>query len=126
MLLTNDGYYDDDDRNEVEPPVNSCTLKKEVYDLMAERHRLSFIGIYLQTFQEEVCRRLEFIDRRVGVLENAHSSVLKKEDAEENMLNTLGGTWEEFNIKVSGIIHALTDFHVDKSDKRFMRRVKGM
>lgn len=105
--------------------LDASALRKEVYDLMAAKQMLSFYGIYLEKYQDEVLKRSEYLNNKISIVEKKYNAVVGKEVAEQDLLYTLGGTLMERTEKLGKLMNAVNEFGGDGSDTKLSRRVRG-
>lgn len=127
MLLTDLDYeaLNEIENNSAEPRYDAMTLKNEVYDLMKDKQRLRFYGIYLEKYQNDVAERIEYLDGRISLIEKNYAALVEKEEAEENLMATLGGTRLEGNQKIAKVLNVVNEFGGYRCDKRLASKVRG-
>lgn len=119
-----DSEEDEMDEQE-ETLLNANTFKKEVYDLMATRQYLIFLGIYMEKYQTDMKKKLENLDRKISVAECKYTALWKKQVADENMLATIGGAFVEGLTKFADMTDALREFYADNRTNKLIQRLNG-
>lgn len=124
-LLLSPLSEDDPLFGKIDEIASSAVLKNELDDLKAADEKLAFMDIYMTKYKSDVTDRRLVLQQRCALLETAYSNLLKKEDAEQLVMELLGGTRNQVNDKITDMLGAFRNFKEHKDEKMFAMQAKG-
>lgn len=110
----------------IDDGASSAVIKCELDDLRAAIEKLTFMDHYLEKSMKDVADRRHVLLEKQARLELVLINVRKKEAAEQLVMDTIGGTRNEVNDKITDMLGAFASFKNHRDDKAFASQAKGI